>query len=338
MITDMKNLLYLFASVMLLSSCERLFMDENPETTPKEIFEQAWTFADQEYSFFGFKNIDWNEVYKEFEPRISNEMTDEELFDEIADMLYLLRDGHVNLRSSFNRSRNWTWYLNAPDNYDKYVLERNYFKEEQQIVGPFIVYDFNDVGYMAYESFSSGFSAEHLDYILNTFQDKKGIIIDIRNNFGGALNNVYRIGQRFVSASTTVARRRDKNGPGHEDFTEFVDMIFEYNEDQVHFTKPVVILTNRKSYSAGNFFPTLMSELDNVTVMGDVTGGGGGAPSFTELSNGWSLRVSTTQLYTMDGVNTEDGLEPDVRVDISPEDEAAGIDTILEEALKLLRS
>lgn len=333
----MRNLLYILTAAVLLSSCERLFMDETPEATPKEIFEQAWTFADQEYSFFDFKDIDWNKAYADFEPRISNDMTDEELFSEIGDMLYLLRDGHVNLKSSFNRSRNWTWYLDAPDNFDKYVLERNYFKEEQQIVGPFVVYDFDDVGFMSYRSFSAGFSEDNLDYIINQFKDKKGIIIDIRDNFGGALNNVYRIGQRFVSESTAVAKRRDKNGPGHEDFTEFVDMTFEYNADQVHFTKPIVILTNRKSYSAGNFFPTLMSALDHVTIMGDVTGGGGGAPSFTELSNGWSLRVSTTQLYTIDGVNTEDGLEPDVKVDITAEDQAAGIDTILEEALKLLR-
>lgn len=333
----MKNALLILMAGLLLSSCERLFMDDTPEATPKEIFEQTWRFTDEEYSFFEFKNIDWDQTYKDFEPRINNDMSDEELFDELSDMLYILRDGHVNLRTPFDRSRNWTWYLNAPDNFDKYVLERNYFKEEQQIVGPFVVYDFGDVGYMAYESFSADFTMDHLDYILNKFKDRKGLIIDVRNNFGGSLGNVYAIGRRFVSENTTVAKRRDKNGPKHDDFTEFEDMVFNYNEDEVHFDQPVVVLTNRKSYSAGNFFPTLMSSLEQVTVMGDTTGGGGGAPSFTELSNGWSLRVSTTQLYTLDGVNTEDGFAPDVRLDISPEDEAAGIDSILEEALKLLR-
>lgn len=336
--THMKNALYLLVAGLLVSSCERLFMDETPEATPKEIFEQTWRFADEEYSFFDFKDVNWDDVYTDFEPRITNDMTDEELFDELSDMLYLLRDGHVNLRTPFNRSRNWTWYLDAPDNFDKYVLERNYFKEEQQIVGPFVVYDFDDVGYMYYESFGNGISEDHLDYILELFKDKKGIVIDVRNNFGGALNNVYRMGRRFVSETTAVAQRRDKNGPDHDDFTELEEMTFSYDEELVHFTKPVVVLTNRKSYSAGNFFPTLMSALDNVTLMGDTTGGGGGAPSFTELSNGWSLRVSTTQLLTMDGVNTEDGLAPDIKVAISPEDEAAGIDTILEEALKLLRN
>lgn len=312
-------------------------MESVPASNPKGIFEQVWGFADREYSFFDFKRIDWDSVYQVFVPRISNDMEDEALFNELADMLYLLRDGHVNLRTPFDRSRNWTWYLNHADNFDKYVLERNYFKEEQQFVGPFVVFDFDDVGYVYYESFSSTVSASHMNYILKRFANKKGIILDVRNNFGGSLSNVYRIGEHFISENTVVAKQRIKNGPEHDDFTEIQNMEFEYYEEHEHFLGTVVVLTNRKSYSAGNFFPTCMSALPNVTIMGDVTGGGGGAPSFTELTNGWNLRVSATQLYTLDDVNTEDGLMPDVRVDISAEDEQAGIDTILEEALKLIR-
>ncbi|MCB0638398.1 MAG: hypothetical protein KDC54_17330, partial [Lewinella sp.] len=66
-------------------------------------------------------------------------------------------------------------------------------------------------------------------------------------------------------------------------------------------------------------------------------GGGGGAPSYTELANGWTLRVSNTQLEAPDGFNVEDGIPPDVQVDMDEADRDEGKDTILERALELIR-
>lgn len=334
----MKKLLIIISITVLFASCERAFFENVPENTPKSIFEQTWNFANEEYSFFRFKGIDWDSVYTVYEPKISDEMSDEALFDTLSNMLYLLRDGHVNLKSDFNRSRNWTWYLNHADNFDKYVLERNYFKEEQQFVGSFVVFDFGDVGYIQYSSFTNFVSSSDLDYVIEKFKDHKGLIIDIRDNFGGSLSNVNQIGARFIDTTTVVAFTRTKNGPGRDDLSEFEDFKFTYDESETHFTKPVVVLTNRKSYSAGNYFPTCMSALPNVTIMGDVTGGGGGAPSFIELTNGWLLRVSTTQLFTIDGVNTEDGLKPDILINDTDYELNSGTDRILEEALKLIRN
>lgn len=334
-----QRLLYILplAVLVLSASCERLFLEPEPSQNPSSIFQQTWDFADQEYSFFEFKGIHWDSVYTVYQPRISDDMTEEALFDELANMLYHLRDGHVNLRAPFDRSRNWSWYLNSFDNFDKYVLERHYFKEKQRVVGAFVTYDFGDVGYIYYESFGSGVSHSQLNLILENFKDKKGLIFDVRDNLGGSLGNVYTIGSHFVDESTDVAKMRYKSGPAHDDFEEFFPITFEPEEGNQSFTKPVVVLTNRKSYSAGNFFPTGMSGLDHVTIMGDTTGGGGGVPSFTELSNGWQLRVSSSQLYTLDGFNTEDGLIPDVLVEAADEELAAGKDAILEAALELLR-
>ena len=322
---------------ILGTSCERLFFEEVPDDTPKSIFEQTWKFVDEEYSFFKYKRIDWDSVHRVYEPRITNVMSEELLFEELADMLYLLKDGHVNLASSFNRSRNWSWYINSSDNFDKYVLERSYFKEEQQVVGSLIIYDFGDIGYIYCESFSAEISHENLNYILEKFSSKKGIIFDVRNNLGGSLDNVFTIGSHFVSTPTSVAKMRYKNGPEHEDFEDFYELVFEPAENNQQYTGLVVVLTNRKSYSAGNFFPTCMSALEQVTLMGDTTGGGGGVPSYTELTNGWNLRVSSSQLLTLNGINTENGLVPDVLVEAPATSLSEGIDPILEEALQLLR-
>lgn len=336
-----QNTILAIITVLGLASCQQVFFEEPPKSDPKGIFQQVWDFTDREYSFFAYKGIDWDAVYLEYAPKISNDMHEEALFDTLANMLYILEDGHVNMKSSFNRSRNWSWYLESPDNFDKYLLEREYFDEKQQIVGPFVVYDFGDVGYVYYESFTSTVTSSQMNYILDKFSNYKGLIIDVRNNFGGSLSNVYTIGNHLVDEETDVALSRQKSGPAHDDFTDFSSITFSPDkleqEEPTTFTKPIVVLTNRKSYSAGNYFPTCMSALPYVTIMGDTTGGGGGAPSATELTNGWTLRVSATQLYTLDEVNVENGLPPDEVVRFTETDRANGVDPILERALSFLR-
>ena len=342
----MKNIIkhiIAFSFIIGFSSCEMLFMESNPSTSPTDVFDEAWTFVDREYSFMDYKGIDWDSVYNVYKPMVNDEMEDEQLFDVIADMLYELRDGHVNLRVPFDRSRNWTWFLDHPKNFNYDLLEREYWKEEQQFVGSFIVHDFGDVGYMRYSSFSNNASNSALDYILEKFKDHDGLIIDVRNNGGGAISNITKIASRFTDEEILGGRSQYRNGPNHDDFSALEDlMLAPYDndiedEESIRFTKPVMVLTNRSCYSATTFFATYMRNLPNVTTVGDWTGGGGGAPSFTELANGWNLRVSNTVLLTPDGFNVEHGVPVDVPVDMDETDVANGMDTILEKALELIR-
>ncbi len=329
---------------LALSACESVFIRPDRGASPQEIFEEAWTFADREYSFFEYKNIDWDAVKVQNETRIQEDMSDEALFEVIGDMLYVLRDGHVNLSSSFNVSRNSRWYLNSPQNFNYSVLERGYFQEEEQYAGPFILYDFGDVGYIRYSSFTSAVSNEDLDYALGKFADHKGLIIDIRDNGGGALSNVTQIASRFTDQEVVVGQWQFKQGPGHEEFTPLEDIVLSPagtgaadSANVRRFLKPVVVLTNRSSYSAANFLPLYMKALPTVTLMGDTTGGGGGAPAFGELANGWIIRVSSSRLFDASGFNVEDGIPPDELVFLDPADEARQVDTMLEEALRRLR-
>ena len=58
----MKKYILLLAITCLLavfSSCERLLVKPDVSADPVSVFDEAWTFADQEYSFFEFKNIDY---------------------------------------------------------------------------------------------------------------------------------------------------------------------------------------------------------------------------------------------------------------------------------------
>jgi C-terminal processing protease CtpA/Prc len=198
--------------------------------------------------------------------------------------------------------------------------------------------DFEDIGYIHYSSFGNRVSESNLDYALEKFKDYKGIIIDVRSNGGGAMSNAVRISQRFADTRTLALLRQDKTGPGREDFTGKYKVYIEPSGNSVKFTGPVVILSNRLSYSATNYMIGLMRELPNVTVIGDKSGGGGGIPAYTELSNGWVLRVSSTRIFTPAGLNIENGIPADIQVDITAEDDRNDIDTILEYALEFLRN
>jgi peptidase S41-like protein/tricorn protease-like protein len=320
-------------------SCELLFMAPVPDTTPHAIFEQTWRFADQEYSFFEYKTVDWQATYDTFQPQVRSDMDDEELFTLLAEMLYGLRDGHVNLRSPFDSSRNWQWFLDYDPNFDYTLLERNYFNDQQQYIGPFVVYDFGDIVYVYYRSFSSSFTQENLDYLLATFADRDGIIFDVRGNGGGALSNAFQIANRLVDGPTDVGRERFKNGPAHDSFTPYEPVRLAPPPGSEPWLKPFVVLTNRSCYSATNFFVAMIRDLEQVTVIGDSTGGGGGIPSFTELTNGWYLRVSAHQYHTIaefepGETNIENGLPPDLQVDIGTD---PVVDGILVAALNYIR-
>lgn len=321
--------------LFLLPSCERLLIEPDTANTPINNFDLLWKTVDEKYSYFTYKNIDWNAIYTKYRARIKDKMTQEELFDVMADMLYELRDGHVNLTSRFNVSRNWEWYLNYPQNFNFSVIERNYLGPDHAIATPFRTDEIRNVGYIRYASFMSPISGSTVDYLLQKYAKSKGIIIDIRDNGGGSISNVDVLASRFTDKTVTVGYTRYKSGPGHDDFSQ--EYSRELKPAGLYYGKKVIVLTNRSVFSAANDFASVMSELPNVTLMGDVTGGGGGAPISSELPNGWRFRFSTNQLLNSKKEQIENGVAPDKKVDITKEDQDAGKDTILETALNSLQ-
>lgn len=81
-----------------------------------------------------------------------------------------------------------------------------------------------------------------------------------------------------------------------------------------------------------------MKSLPHVAVIGDVTGGGSGMPFSSELPCGWAVRFSGSPVYDAEMQLTEHGVEPTPggEIDMDPEQEAKGIDTILEFAIEVL--
>lgn len=328
----MKKILVYLVSLVLLASC----VDEvEHDNTPTGNFEALWEIMDEHYCFFSYKQIDWQAVYNKYKVRVSDKMSENQLFEVCCDMLSELRDGHVNLSYSMDYGRYWAWQEGYPKNFSD-TLERRYLGTDYKIASSlrYRVLDDN-IGYVRYDSFQKAIGEGNLDDVLVYLALCRGLIIDIRNNGGGDLTTAEMLAGRFVHEKTLVGYMQHKTGTGHNDFS---DLEPQYLEPSSNFRwhKPVCVLTNRSVYSAANSFTVMMRALPNVTIVGDHTGGGSGMPMSNSLPNGWSVRYSACPMYDKNKQQTEFGISPDVNVALSDESTAKGIDDIIEAARKII--
>lgn len=322
--------------LVLVFSCEEQFISPDPVSNNLSNFDFLWEDVRNRYSFFELKEIDWEDIRKTYRPLVKESMSQQQFFDLMAAMLYELKDGHVNLTSAFDRSRNWDWYLGYPANYNQSVVERNYLMSDFRITGPLRNQMIESVLYVNYASFGSTISDSHLDILMERAATAKGIIIDVRNNGGGNLSNARKLASCFTDEPVAYARERRKIGPGPDDFSEWQTLTIPVKKG-LRFKGPVIVLSNRACYSATTFFAQMMKSLPNAKILGDQTGGGGGAPSSGELPNGWQYRLSVTQTVNLDGEQIETGVLADIFVSLRQEDTRRNRDTLIETALRMLR-
>lgn len=344
MITNRRNIsvgsrcLILLALLLLPAGCIR---EDDVTNTPEGNFEALWKIIDEHYCFLEYKQIDWDAIHTQYSKLITNNMSSEGLFEVLGKMLNELQDGHVNLASSHNVSYYDAWYQDYPRNFREDIVEDYYLgkasTDYRTAAGMKYKILEDNIGYIRYESFSAGIGNGNLDEVLSYLAVCNGLIIDVRNNGGGNVTNSTRIAARFTNEKVLTGYISHKTGKGHNDFSEPYPIYLEPNEG-VRWQKKVVVLTNRRSYSATNDFVNQMRCLPNVTIMGDKTGGGSGMPFTSELPNGWTVRFSASPHYGLNMEQIEWGIDPDIKVNILPEDEAASPpkDTIIETARAFL--
>lgn len=330
--TDVISLV--LVALLLFSACSE--RDEYT-TDPLANFKALWKQIDESYCFFEYKNIDWDAIHDKYSVQISDSMNRYQLFDVLGKMLAELKDGHTNLISTFNISRFWNWHEDYPDNFNT-VVHRKYLGTDYCIAGGLRYRILEDsIGYVYYGDFSSIVSDTHLDEMFLHFRDCYALIFDVRNNTGGTLTHSERIAARFATEKLTAGYIVHKTGPGHQDFSAPYPIQLSPSK-RVRWLRPVALLTNRTCYSATNDFVCKMKLFNQVTVIGDRTGGGCGLPFHAELPNGWSVRFSSSPMLNAQKEITEYGIDPDIKIDIVESDQLNNIDTIIEVAISHLKT
>lgn len=333
------QILLLFCCLPILTGCIR---EDEYSNDPMGNFEQLWKTIDQKYCFLEAKGIDWDAVYEEYKNLIIPTMTNDDLFDVLSNMLYILKDGHVNLSSAKRVSYYDAWYHGYDWNYREDILYQYYLgsasKDYYTAAGmKYKIFD-NNIGYIRYESFSDGIGNGNLDEILLYLAPCNGLIIDVRDNGGGNLTNSTRIAARFTNEKVLTGYISHKTGTGHNDFST-PEPIYLEPSNSIRWQKKVVILTNRRCYSATNDFVNLMRSIENgaeVIQVGDWTGGGSGLPFSSELPNGWSIRFSASPHFDKNMQPLEEGIKPDILINMSEYDQLKHKDTLIEKAFEIL--
>lgn len=307
-----------------------------PKNNYKSNFETLWRIVDTQYCYLETKAINWDSIYTVYNDRLATDTVNEiHFFDAMADMLAELKDGHVNLYSSFDRSRYWDWFTDYPSNFNSsLIFEDRYLGKDYRIAGGLRHRPISDtnIGYIYYGSFADAFTYKNMLYILEQYALFDGLIIDVRGNGGGSADLANRFASYFFKEDAIGAYLQHKTGPEHSDFSDLEAMKVMKNK-HASWLRPVVVLTNRASYSATNLFVCYMKTQEHVTIIGDKTGGGGGIPISNEMPNGWMVRFSSTPMFDVNKEHIEFGIEPDIYVMLDPADVDKEKDTLIEYAV-----
>lgn len=331
----MKRIL-LFIACLLIIGCENQF-DDSENTDPEYVFDAFWTELDRNYSFFNYVDFNWDSVYSSQKVQVNSTTTNNQLFMMFHNILSLLNDAHTNIYSPIGIGGNISYFANFKVN--KLDDISSYFSYYNTING---IFDFGELkdynlGYIRISTFGEDEGYHKFDSIVQLFQDKDGLIIDVRSNWGGYISNVQEVISCLADSSRIACKYHYRNGLLHDDFSDWENFTISPDKEGGRFTKPIAVLTNRQSYSATEWFVLSATTLPNVVIVGDTTGGGSAITLTRELPNGWFLRVSNSQTLLPEGRDYQfTGLYPDYPVWISRSDAAGHKDTILEKAISLL--
>ena len=201
-----------------------------------------------------------------------------------------------------------------------------------------------NVAYVALNTFENDRALKGFADAFDSIAATEALILDVRRNGGGDSGNGWNVlGYLTDSAfqtgsySSRLYRPLDRARGGSVRY-DSADVGTWSAQGEDVYTKPVVVLTGSRTFSAAEDFVVAFDAMERGTLIGEATGGSTGQPLLFSLPGGLMARVCVKRDAYPDGrewVGT--GLQPDVEVHSKVADHRAGRDTVLEAALEYLR-
>jgi len=157
----------------------------------------------------------------------------------------------------------------------------------------------------------------------------KGIVLDMRNNPGGYLDLSVNIAGWFLPAGRMVAI--EDYGNGKKD---------QYRSPGPGSLKniPLVVLINQGSASAAEILAGALRDNRQILLVGEKSFGKGSVQQLQDLLGGSSLKVTVAKWLTPSGKSIQDqGLEPDIKVEMTEQDAQAGRDPQMDKAMEVVK-
>ncbi|MFC4804343.1 S41 family peptidase [Filifactor villosus] len=187
----------------------------------------------------------------------------------------------------------------------------------------------DELGYIQITQFAEG-TARDFKVALKELrnQEIKGLIIDLRNNPGGLLDQVQEVADSIMGEATIVYTQ-DRKGK-----KEYIK-----SKDGGQLDIPLVVLINGGSASASEVLSGAVRDNEVGTLVGETTFGKALVQSVRLLSDGSGYKLTTQQYFTPKGENiNHKGIKPDIEIALDEEKFLSKqVDNQLEKAKEILR-
>ena len=167
------------------------------------------------------------------------------------------------------------------------------------------------IGYLKIASFDENCSVE-FEEKLEELQSKniESLIIDLRNNGGGIVDEALSIADLFTDKDATLLITKDKEG--NEEVRK--------SKTDKKLDLPVIVLTNENTASASELLVGVLKDYNIATSVGTVTFGKGVIQELLTLPDESGLKITTNEYYTPNGNKINKiGIEPDEKVELPDE-------------------
>ena len=163
-----------------------------------------------------------------------------------------------------------------------------------------------DIGYLNLPSFDKDVSKklkEKIDDLIA--KGAKSLILDLRNNGGGMVDECEEITDLFLDKDKTIMTTKDKKGNVQKSVTK----------NKKTYDLPLVILVNENTASASEILTGALKDNNRTKVIGTKTYGKGVIQSVFNLSDGSGLKITTAEYFTPNGIEiNKKGITPDIEV------------------------
>jgi carboxyl-terminal processing protease len=176
--------------------------------------------------------------------------------------------------------------------------------------------DGNQIGYVRITQFGekTGDELEAAIHRLKT-EHVKGVILDLRWNPGGLLDQAVEVCQKFLPSGQLVVSTEGRHT---------LEKYYAHGNGDELKNIPVVVLVNLGSASAAEIVTGCLQDLHRVVVLGEKTFGKGSVQTIFPLDDGSALKLTVAKYYTPSHkVIHQRGITPDILVPLTDAEEAA---------------
>jgi carboxyl-terminal processing protease len=175
----------------------------------------------------------------------------------------------------------------------------------------------DDYGYIRLAQFQEKTSKD-LDNALkelekgNKGKPLKGLVLDLRNDPGGLLEQAVEVSDKFLSEGVIVSIE----GRGGKKASDDSKMKFRAQKKGQEFLGPMVVLVNEGSASASEIVAGALQDYKRAIIVGTKSFGKGSVQTIFPLGDGSAVRLTTAKYYTPKGRSIQsEGIIPDITVE-----------------------